>query len=87
MLLEFFRKRKAIGQQSVCFYDNGKGGTGASVILPINVPTEVSDKFGYKILGSNSDIVRKVEPKKADPGIETKKKSKKTKVVEQYTTA
>ena len=84
MFIVYFKKRKATAQKEVCFYN----GAGRSIILPLGEPKEIPDKFGYKILGENSDIVRRVEePQKADPQKEAKKKTKKRKVVEEYTTA
>lgn len=75
MLIEYYRKRNAKLKGPVCFYNPDKAGD--SIILEIKKPQEVTDQWGYKLLGEYSDILRRVEKPKPTPKPQPKVKKKK----------
>ena len=77
MLIELFKRRNARLKGPVVLYHPEK--SGVSVILDLKKPQEVDDKWGHKILGEYSDIVRLVEKPKPAQEKESKPKAKKKK--------
>jgi hypothetical protein len=86
MLIVFHKRKRANFPRQYTYI----AGAGNTICLKFQQPQEVEDEIAYKILGRDGDIVKEAEaakPAKTKEKVSRVRKPKKTKVVEDLTTA